>query len=67
MTTRQGREQSFCGFYLLLQVRSASAIELAFGVRLVSPVEECNTSRHVGDESPRLAPPPTPEPGFRSS
>jgi len=32
-----------------------------FGVRLVCPVDEFNASRHVGDDSPALLPPPTPE------
>jgi site-specific recombinase XerD len=30
-------------------------------VRLVCPVDEFNASRHVGDDSPAQAPPPTPE------
>ena len=59
--TRRGYVQSFKGFYRFLQVRRASAIESAFGVRLVCPVDEFNASRHVGDDSPALAPPPTPE------
>ena len=32
-----------------------------FGVRLVCPVDEFNASRHVGDESSAVLPPPTPE------
>jgi integrase/recombinase XerD len=59
--TRRGYVQSFKGFYRFLQVRRASAIESAFGVRLVCPVDEFNASRHVGDDSPALAPPPSPE------
>lgn len=61
VATRRGYVQSFKGFYRFLQVRRAVAIEEAFGVRLVCPVDEFNASRHVGDESAKLAPPPTPE------
>lgn len=42
-------------------MREAAEIEAAFGVRLVCPVDEFNASRHVGDDSPALLPPPTPE------
>ncbi len=61
VATRRGYVQAFKGFYRFLQVRRAPAIEAAYGVRLVCPVDEFNASRHVGDESPALAPPPTPE------
>lgn len=60
VATRRGYVQSFKGFYRFLQVRQAAVIEAAFGVRLVCPVDEFNASRHVGDESAALAPPPTP-------
>jgi hypothetical protein len=40
VATRRGYVQSFKGFYRFLQVRRASAIESAFGVRLVCPVDE---------------------------
>ncbi|GAA3139581.1 hypothetical protein GCM10020255_015740 [Rhodococcus baikonurensis] len=39
----------------------AAEIEAVFGVKLVCPVDEFNASRHVGDDSPALVPPPTPE------
>lgn len=61
VATRRGYVQAFKGFYRFLQVRRAGVIESSFGVRLVCPVDEFNASRHVGDESPALAPPPTPE------
>jgi hypothetical protein len=49
------------GFHRFLQTRKAVEIEAAFGVRLVCPVDEFNASRQVGDDSPALLPPPTPE------
>jgi hypothetical protein len=49
------------GFHRFLQTRKAVEIEAAFGVRLICPVDELNASRHVGDDSPALLPPPTPE------
>lgn len=61
VATRRGYVQSFKGFYRFLQVRQAAVIEAAFGVRLVCPVDEFNASRHVGGDSPGLAPPPTVE------
>ena len=60
-STRRDYVQIFKGFHRFLQVRKAAEIEAAFGVRLVCPVDEFNASRHVGDESPALLPPPTPE------
>ena len=60
-STRRGYVQAFKGFHRFLQVRKAVEIEAAFGVRLVCPVDEFNASRHVGDDSPALLPPPTPE------
>jgi integrase len=53
--------QIFKGFHRFLQARKAVEIEATFGVRLVCPVDEFNASRHVGDDSPSLLPPPTPE------
>jgi len=60
-STRRDYVQIFKGFHRFLQVRKAAEIEAGFGVRLVCPVDEFNASRHVGDDSPDLAPPPTPE------
>lgn len=60
-STRREYVQIFKGFHRFLQVRKAAEIEAAFGVRLVCPVDEFNASRHVGDDSPALLPPPTPE------
>ncbi|MER5897601.1 tyrosine-type recombinase/integrase [Streptomyces sp. NPDC001876] len=60
-STRRGYVQIFKGFHRFLQARKAVEIEAAFGIRLVCPVDEFNASRHVGDDSPALLPPPTPE------
>jgi len=60
-STRREYVQIFKGFHRFLQVRKAAEIEASFGVRLVCPVDEFNASRHVGDDSPALLPPPTPE------
>ncbi|MGW2476931.1 tyrosine-type recombinase/integrase [Streptomyces sp. NPDC001665] len=60
-STRRGYVQIFKGFHRFLQARKAVEIEAAFGVRLVCPVDEFNASRHVGDDSPALLPPPAPE------
>ena len=60
-STRREYVQIFKGFHRFLQARKAAEIEAAFGVRLVCPVDEFNASRHVGDDSPALLPPPTPE------
>ncbi|MFB7676906.1 tyrosine-type recombinase/integrase [Kitasatospora purpeofusca] len=60
-STRRGYVQIFKGFHRFLQARKAAEIEAAFGVRLVCPVDEFNASRHVGDDSPAMLPPPTPE------
>lgn len=60
-STRRGYVQAFKGFHRFLQARKAADIEGLFGARLVSPLDEFNAARHVGDESPALAPPPTPE------
>lgn len=59
--TRRGYVQVFKGFHRFLQARKAVEIEATFGVRLVCPVDEFNAARHVGDDSPALLPPPTPE------
>ncbi|MEV1081977.1 site-specific integrase [Streptomyces sp. NPDC050211] len=60
-STRREYVQIFKGFHRFLQARKSAEIEAAFGVRLVCPVDEFNASRHVGDDSPALLPPPTPE------
>ncbi|MDT0347742.1 hypothetical protein [Streptomyces litchfieldiae] len=60
-STRREYVQIFKRFHRFLQARKAAEIEAAFGVRLVCPVDEFNASRHVGDDSPTLVPPPTPE------
>ena len=60
-STRRGYVQAFKGFHRFLQARKAAQIEAVFGVRLVCPVDEFNASRHVGDDSPALLAPPTPE------
>jgi hypothetical protein len=66
LDARREYVQIFKGFHRFLQVRTAAESEASFGVRLVCPVDEFNASRHVGDESPALLPPPTPE-RWRSS
>lgn len=60
-STRRDYVQMFKMFHRFLEARKAVEIEAAFGVRLVCPVDEFNASRHVGDDSPALLPPPTPE------
>ena len=60
-STRREYVQIFKGFHRFLQARKAGEIEAAFGVRLVCPVDEFNASRHVGDDSAAVLPPPTPE------
>ena len=60
-STRRRYVQAFKGFHRFLQARKAVEIEALFGMRLVCPVDEFNASRHVGDDSPALLPPPTPE------
>lgn len=60
-STRRQYVQIFKSFHRFLQTRKAAEIETLFGVRLVCPVDEFNASRHVADDSPALAPPPTPE------
>lgn len=60
-STRRGYVQAFKGFHRFLQARKSAEIDAVFGVRLVCPVDEFNAARHVGDDSPALLPPPTPE------
>jgi integrase/recombinase XerD len=60
-STRRGYVQAFRGFHRFLQSRKAVEIDALFGVRLVCPVDEFNAARHVGDDSPAVLPPPTPE------
>jgi integrase/recombinase XerD len=60
-STRRVFVQAFKGCHRFLQARKAVEIEALFGVRLVCPVDEFNASRPVGDDSPALLPPPTPE------
>lgn len=60
-STRREYVQIFKGFHRFLQTRKAVEIEALFGIRLVCPVDEFNASRHVGDDSPALLAPPTPE------
>ena len=60
-STRRGYVQAFKGFHAFLVARKAGEIEAAFGVRLVSPVDEFNAARHVGSDSPSADPPPSPE------
>ena len=60
-STRRGYVQVFKGFHRFLQARKAAEIEALFGVRLSCPVDEFNAARHVGDDSPLLAPPPSVE------
>jgi hypothetical protein len=60
-STRRGYVQAFKGFHGFLVARKAAEIEAAFGVRLVDPVDEFNSARHVGADSPESKPPPGPE------
>ena len=60
-STRCGYVQAFKGFHQFLQVRKSVEIDALFGIRLTSPVDEFNASRHVGDDSPDSMLPPTPE------
>ena len=60
-STRRNYLQVFKGFHRFLEVRKAVEIEAAFGVRLVCPVDEYNSSRHVSSDSPAQDPPPAPE------
>lgn len=60
-STRRGYVQAFKGFHAFLIARKATAIEAAFGVRLIDPVDEYNAARHVGADSPSTQAPPSPE------
>ena len=60
-STRRGYVQAFKGFHAFLATRKAGEIEVLFGVRLVDPLDEFNASRHVGNDSPSVKPPPSPE------
>jgi integrase/recombinase XerD len=61
VSTRRNYVQVFKKFHRFLEVRRAAEIEAAFGVRLVCPLDEFNAARHVGDDSPSVDAPPTPE------
>lgn len=61
VSTRRNYVQVFKGFHRFLEVRRAAEIEAAFGVRLACPLDEFNAARHVGDDSPSVDTPPTPE------
>ena len=61
VSTRRNYLQVFKGFHRFLEVRKAAEIEVAFGVRLACPLDEFNAARHVGDDSPAVEAPPTPE------
>ena len=61
VSTRRNYLQVFKGFHRFLEVRKAAEIEAAFGVRLACPLDEFNTARHVGDDSPSADAPPAPE------
>jgi integrase/recombinase XerD len=61
VSTRRNYVQVFKGFHRFLEVRRAAEIEAAFGVRLACPLDEFNAARHVGDDSPGVDAPPTPE------
>lgn len=60
-STRRNYVQVFKGFHRFLRTRKAAQIEAAFGVRLVCPVDEFNSARHVSDDSPAQDSPPPPE------
>ncbi|MFB9730103.1 tyrosine-type recombinase/integrase [Haloechinothrix salitolerans] len=60
-STRRHYVQTFKGFHRFLEVRKATEIEAAFGIRLRCPVDEFNAARHVGPESVAELAPPTPE------
>ncbi|GCE38828.1 mobile element protein [Rhodococcus wratislaviensis] len=58
-STRRRYVQALSIFHRFLITRRAGEIEALFGVRLTNPIDEFNASRHVGDDSPRLLPPPS--------
>lgn len=59
--TRRGYVQAFKGFHAFLVARKAAEIEARFGIHLVDPLDEFNAARHVGNDSPSVSPPPSPE------
>lgn len=59
--TRRSYVHALKGFHGFLVARRAAEIEATFGVRLSSPIDEFNASRHVGADSPAELPPPTPQ------
>lgn len=61
VSTRRGYVQAFKGFHEFLVARKAVEIESRFGVRLVDPIDEFNAARHVGNDSPSVRPPPSPQ------
>jgi site-specific recombinase XerD len=61
VSTRRNYVRVFKGFHRFLEVRRTAEIEAAFGVRLACPLDEFNAARHVGDDSPSVDAPPTPE------
>ena len=60
-STRRTYVQAFKGFFEFLVARKAVEIEGGFGVRLDSPIDEFNASRHVANDSAGTQAPPTPE------
>jgi integrase/recombinase XerD len=60
-STRRGYVSVFKGFFGFLAARKQAEIQAWFGVRLADPVDGFNAARHVGNDSPGVAPPPTPE------
>ena len=61
VSTRRNYVGVFRGFHRFLQTRKAAEIEAMFGVRLVCPIDEFNSARHVSDDSPATDPPPSPQ------
>ena len=60
-STRRGYVSVFKGLFGFLAARKQAEIQAWFGVRLADPVDGFNAARHVGNDSPGVAPPPTPE------
>jgi integrase/recombinase XerD len=60
-STRRNYLQVFRGFHRFLEIRKATEIVTAFGVRLTCPLDEFNAARHVGDDSVVTVVPPMPE------
>ena len=61
VSTRRNYVGVFKGFHRFLETRKAAEIEAMFGVRLVCPIDEFNSARHVSDDSPATDPPPSPQ------